>query len=1125
MSIVFRPMTREDYINSGGRILRGVNKSSYEYLADGLNSKRIFGDFDYINNEEQNCHRENIRGYIQLTKPVINYILARDNAKLLGKILGMPGDLCKRILSFETVWDKSIEEYVNPVDILDPSDMLCHAEIFEMLIGNFNFLDATLQEFKTIIGNKFLKKEYVDEDDWCEITRGKGDHELLGDYYFTPNSGFFKLLKKGRDVDEITSYIQQEFINTGEERIAYLLNSSKDKLYGMLFNEITVLPPGMRPDIDNRHDQFTMQYATIIAANDALHVTRQGGFTVKEIIQRYDNLNKHVSHLVYKSDPLKKNTFSALQKLASKKGFIRGKMLSKRQDYSGRSVIIVNPKLSINECALPKEMIPKLYRHHHIKASPAGSSAKILSDTTENNMASIRKLGLLKKIPVGLNRQPSLHRLSYLAFYPRESESKAIELNPLVTTGYNADFDGDTMAAHVPIGDQAIQEAIDLMLPTRNLFVPASGKCTLIPRQEIIYGLNVATDSKYKLGTPKKTYSTLEEAFLAVMTHKSKVYDTITVADRGTDLAGKFAMMYCVPASMHKGIKEVTKSSINWYVDSLILLGEGAFRESIDKMVLLGFRMAQLYAPTISILNDIDNEFLKDPFKEFHEVMEQAIRLYDNGFEEESAFNSKFNQELSKVEKKVEELIAEGLGEDNGFLKLVNSGARGTVSNLIQIYAYKGRIARSANEAFNAVIENNFSTGLTPLEHFISAYGTRKGLIDKVNKTADTGYQMRLMVHTAADAIVRKEDCGTIKGLNISKAELTNFVRIETDDPSEKDKAVTDVFIDMIVGRYEAGTNKYITEQEAKKIANSGNKANVTIRSPLTCEEQHCAKCYGVDLSIRGDVVIGTAIGIMAAQSIGEPGTQLTMRTFQKGGVAGKGDVTSDFDRIQAFTEMRQLRGKFSSYDPIAWAVGKVSTIPKGLNEKSVKIGNHNKTVVVDAHAEIKEEIKEIGEGLCVQQGDHDPNEILEYLGIEAAQKYLLFILYHTYIGKASINLKHFEVLVASMTMHAVVKTDRKDLKVGQFYTTQQLYKGSMLNTKVVSKLRGVKKIPLLKPNALSNIMMENIVSGLSRAVAMGNEDDLEGILQRAMLGLKPKVGTYYKGYAETRLENERCRV
>jgi DNA-directed RNA polymerase subunit beta' len=1109
MGIRFRPMTESDYKDSGGQVLRGASMDHYEYLSDGLNSKSIFGDFSSRNTAEQTCLRD--------------YVLSRYDATLLAKIIGISNKEASHILKFEKVWDKNLKELVSSSDIDDAKDMLCHGEIFKMYIDAFDFKEGIVDEFLRIIRKELISQSTDPNEDIGTVKKGSGILELLGGYYYTPSEGALRYVKKGRSLEEVTDFIQDKFIKTGDERIVYLLNSNKSRLYGMLFNYITVMPPGMRPDIQNRHDQFTTQYANVIAANDALAATKNGGYTVQEVIQRYASLDRVVSQLVYKSDERKPNQFSVTEKIQSKQGFIRSKMLSKRVDYSGRSVIVVNPRLSIDECALPKEMIPVLYRYHHLKESQGISAFKILNDSVENNTESIRRLKIMDKVPVVLNRAPTLHRLSALAYKAKVSKSKAIELNPLATTGFNADFDGDTMAVHVPLSSGSILEAQHLMMSTHNLFVPASGKCTLVPRQEIIYGLNVATSSKYSAGKVKKTFSNMDDLFEAVYSHKIKVYDTVAVEGHGTDFAGMMAMKHCLPQSMHKDVKEVTKDSINWYVESLIDKGLEVFKRGIDKMVLLGFRIAMLYAPTISVLNDINDEFLKDPFKEFHDSMEETIRLYEDGFEEEKTFNSRFNKELDKVEEIVKKKISSGLGEKNGFLRLVESGARGTVDNLIQIYAYKGRIAKSSNEAFNAVIENNFTSGLTPLEHFVSAYGTRKGLIDKVNKTADTGYQTRLMVHTCADAVITKEDCGTAEGLTIAKAELSQFSRMETDNEEKRKEAINNVFFEMIIGRYEAGTDRYITKKIAEEISSS--RSSIKIRSPFTCKEQFCSKCYGVDLSIQGESAVGLPIGFIAGQSVGEPGTQLTMRTFQKGGVAGKGDVTSDFDRIKAFTHMTELRGKFPTYDPISWGVGKILETPEGLDSKRISIQGYSGSVLVNSQAEIKEEVGEIGEGLCVQQGDHDPNEVLKYKGIEAAQKYLLYILYHTYLGKAGINLKHFEVLVACMTMHVVITTNRKDLKIGQFYTKRELLRSSMDGTKVLSTLHGVKRIPLQKESALSNIMMENVVYGLSRAVAMGNEDDLEGILQTVFLGLTPKLGTSFSGYMVDRLQKERCRA
>jgi DNA-directed RNA polymerase subunit beta' len=1160
-------MLESDYIrNSGGEVTEGYDKDRGVYLVNGLYSNRIFGEKPLKSEEIKDSSRDNIRGYITLNKPVINYILARSSASLLRKLLNISKSVMMEILNFNLVYSISRDKIVNIAEIESVSDMLCYGELIKLLIDRFDIETEICSEFKRLIAAKFFKdKENLNIG---EVTKYDGKIELLGNYFYTPNERYAPYVNGA----EITNYFLEEFLKTGEERIVYLLNlHTKDKLYGMIMEHLIVLPVGLRPTFQNRHDPLTKQYNAIIIANNELKFTNTGDYTIQEVVIQYRALDKLVRGIVVKYfDETKKNYKAVYQMLSGKEGFIRGNMLKKRADYSGRSIIVVDPKLSIDECGLPYKMIPKLYNAHYIKTMNRLGFSKFSEETDEAVVEALKNAGVFKYIPTMLNRAPTLHTLSYLAYYVVPVVSKAIHLNPLACPGYNADFDGDSMAAHVPQSDAAIWEAQSLMLATHNLFVPANGKCSIVPRQEIIYGLNVATSNKYDIADIKGIYSDLDLLNDDVMMHRIKVYDTVKL-NNVVGLAGRFAFMRCLPQDMWGYVKEITMKSIMEYVEQLLDHSLEDFKNSINKMVLLGFRMAMLYAPPLSIFSEIKDEWVKDPFKQFHKNMEVATMLYEKGFDEEDSYNSKFNKELDIVQREVVSRIKDSIGHDNGFVRMVESGARGNEDNLVQIFSFKGRIAKSSSEAFNAVIENSFVNQLTPLEHYMSAYGGRKGVIDKVHRTADTGYAMRRMWHVTSDMIVECEDCGTTKGISITKSEISRHLRGDSEDPIKKRAKIDTVFYDMVLGRYMAHDDKLLTgelnneirnrikdlertggssenisdlkhrinvnEQIKEKLNKSGDfitksiaedlmvsHEKVVIRSPITCKNPCCAKCYGTDLSIHGEAAVGLPIGIVAAESIGEPGTQLTMRTFHKGGVAGKTDVTNDFDRLESFIDLSRIgKNGLPTYDPIAWETGTVKESLVGIGKKEIMIGSSRRSKSITASAEIKKAVTK-GEGLCLQEGDHDVLEVMEYLGIEAAQMYLLFALYHTYLGRAAINLKHFEVLVANMTLHLIVKTDRPDLKVGDYYTSKELYSRNIEGTKYKTVLKGTTAVASLKQNALSNILMEDIIEGLSRAVLMEHAERFDGFLPAVAMGLKPRMGSSFNSFIQERFRKERCR-
>lgn len=1091
------PMKEEDYRSLGGQITSGNIMKDGANAPKGLNSPVIFGvDGESYMDSSRTVTRANVRGMIKLNRPIVNYVLGGPNGDMLCKILGIPKKDFQQVILFEVVWSiphGGLESASN-VSEYSIDDVLCYAELIEKWIEEFDITQAIMDEFvdifKECLGLKILPEE---------IAYGAGAMHIIGNWYYEPE------FITQEEIERYTEELNKHMIRSGNERIVYLINmKNKDALRGMLMNYISVLPPDIRPAMGSMIDQFTKKYSEVLKKNDQLEIAISSGHQVKEYLFSYSALAKSVSELLYKHNIRDKNYISIKEKLSTKHGLIRDKMLGKRSDYSGRSTIIVNPELGLDECGLPEEMIPKLFRYHAMKSEVFPNLDKLKAMSDKEVVDRLEKAGVLDRVPIMLNRAPTLHRLSFLGFKVKRAKTKAIELPPLVCPGYNADFDGDAMAAHVPCSDQAIEEVRELLLSTRNLFVPANGKPTLVPRQEIIYGLNVASAGYADKTKGKKSvgsYASLDSLTEAVLMHEIKVWDKAEVTGKGLDTAGRHVIRWCLPDELHDKVVEITKKSIDDYVSWILPFGITQYKKSIDRMVKIGFKLAKLYAPTCNILVDIEDEFLQDPFAQFHKNMAKTIDLHDRGFEDEESFQRKFDEEFRKVEVEMTKRIAGALGQDNGFLKLVNSGARGSVDNLVQIYGYKGRIKKSNYEAFNAVIENSFISQLYPLEHFISAYGTRKGMIDKVQKTGDTGYTGRLMYQAAADIIIREEDCHTDRGLKIRKADIMHYVKGE--DEEKRRLEVDKIFRDIIEGRYEFGTDRYITDEIARELTKS--KSSVIIRSPLTCKAQCCSKCYGEDLTIHGKAVRGLAVGFIAGQSIGEPGTQLTMRTFHKGGVAGKADMTSDFDRMQGFVQCSDISNK-SNYDPIAWHSGNV--VIKELPTKlRISIEGSNKSKEVPKTASIKP-VAVKGEGLCSIEGDHNVAEILEYDGLEAAQKYLLYSMHTTYFGKADINIKHFEVLIASMTMHVIFKSDRPDLRPGIMYTTAQLHEGSVQGVKWSNTIKSIQNLQSMKTDPLNTILTENFGHGMSRSMVLGLTSNYETQMGRLMLGMKPTVGT-----------------
>lgn len=1125
MGIKFSAMTKRDFSDLGGVIKVSYTKDSYDMLQNSLDSSSIFGEMDERGSDIISGKRDNMRAYIKLCKPVFNFVLGRSGLSLTAKILGIPAEDMKDVVNFEKVWPTWEEPYVlhKFSELLPGEDFLCGPELVKKWIDDFDIDAAIADCFRKIIiaaGGK----AGCELDDFGELNKDHRGIPLMGGYYLDPTNNP-DVMKGSNKIEGVTKYIEEEYLKSDETRLTFLINmSSKDNLYGAVQDSIVVIPPGMRPNLDKSRHVWTKAYARVIKASQELEIASMGEMSTDIFKIKYKKLNEAVYNLQYKTDPKNKKVYSILEKMKGKHGQIRALNLGKRQDYSGRSAVIINPFLSLNKIRIPKKMLPKLYRYHIMKCVNSDQAVNLLSQSKDDVCLKIlQDNNILNTVPVILGRQPTLHKHGMQAFWAEPTDARAIEVTPLVCPAYNMDFDGDTGHVEVPLSQEAIKEVRDLILTTQNLYMPATGECAICPRQDMLYGLYMCTRSTYSVSSPKMSCSSYAEVRELVINHALKVYDTVNVSGE-VELAGRIAFKSCFPKGMFGAtpnkldVVEINSKTIKRYVNSLLSKPNPVFIATIDSLVELGFKIARLYTASISLAKRLNSDTEKalaydQALAKFHESMKEEDELYDLGLEDASTYNLEFDQHFAEMEESMKQGIADKLGQDSGYWIMADSGARGNTSNLVQMFAYKGRIKKNDMESFNAIIENSCVTQLTSLEHFMSAYGGRQGQIDKSLKTGDTGYAMRQLWHATSKYVITSDDCGTTEGITITKSDIAQF--------SEDEKEVDKIFKKIIVGRFQAKSSLYITESNADNMVKTMDK--ITIRSPLTCKNPCCRKCYGSDPSTNDDAVIGLPIGFIAAHSIGEPGTQLVMKEFQKGGVASAGGVASNFDRMNNYIHCtslakRSAQGRYPTYDPIAWEDGEVCEQSAGALHKRVFIKEFGskRSVILPKDAVVKATAVK-GEGLCLKRGDYDINEVQKYCGIERAQIYLVHVLYHIYKTERDICSKHFEVLVASMTQHMIIETDRKDLKPGQYYTTKELLSGPTDKTRYVTRLIGVKQLPLIASNALSNIIFEDISRGLSKAILLERDEPLDDPLPRMAMGLSPKAGTYYKNFMTER--------
>lgn len=1100
MGVEFNVLTSKDYYERARKVEVPIAQQGMS--AFDLVSPAIFGSRHYEAEEDRTLQTYHMRGYIQLVAPVINEIVAGKDGRILANILGWkPKDMAS-VLKFEGVLDGGewVPKNEMPSECL-LSDIMMGPQAIAMEVNSFNIHDEFVREMENVV-KAFHKKKKADVRRLGNFSQNSGQLPVIGNWYYNPPSG------TAVNYDGWQDWMFDTYFNHEYSRLVYLYNLDRQgedgyrRLRSTIMDKIMVVPIDMRPGAKGqRTSRLTKMYGEVMKQNDFLSLVLHGYGSIDSAAAAYQSLQNAVRWLTDHHNKVNAGDKSIMEAIKTKHGHIRDKMLGKRIDYSGRSVITIDPFMSIRDIGVPKDMIPKLYRSAILRSMPNPDLHRYIGTSEEKNRACMRRVQeakLLDKIPVITGRQPTLHKPSMRAFHPKVTNDRSLHLNPLSVIGFNADFDGDQMYVRVPISDEAIEESNRLMRIEQNMFLPKNGECSVMPRQEIIYGLNVCTRPQAQ--TTGRMYSNWRELFDAIFTQECTI-NSFASCEGYSGTAGRVAFLCCVAKGMFSDEEwqtivdmEVTAKSIKFVVNRMVNTNANLAIDYIDRMVELGFRVAATYPPTLNLLDDEDISYAAE-MKEFHDTVEEDVNLYNMGWETDTEFDRTFNTAFEDcVEKKVKPRVESDIGEESGFVRMVKSGARGSSSNLLQMYGYKGRVVDGATGgAFRTVIEHSYVEQLTPLEHFVTAYGGRAGLIQKSLNTADSGYTMRKMWHTTSPYHIVCEDCGSKEGLTISRALLASTYG--------KDADIEAIFVDMVTGRYEAGTDKYITAADAKRIAQDKN-FSITIRSVLTCKNPCCKKCYGIDLSTNRVAQDGLPVGFIAAQSIGEPGTQLNMDAFKKGGVAsgGASKRLSGFHKLQAYTETADLH-EVPSYDPVAWATGVVNEIPKSDGTKTVTISGATGSVTLPADVMLRDEVMK-GEGMRLVPGDQDINELVKYGNLLDAQRYLCLALYSVYKDEGGVNIKHFEVLAAAMTMHMIMSTDQKDFVPGQWHDSLMLNGHDLSHTTYKTELKSVKQVQQLRPYALSKIIMEDVKAGLSAIALFGLTDPLTYPLNRIMMGL-----------------------
>ena len=1140
-----------------------INYRTLKPEKDGLFCERIFGP-----SKDWECHcgkykkirykgvvcdrcgvevtkasvRRERMGHIELAAPVSHIWYFKGIPSRMGLILDLSPRTLEKVLYFAN--------YI----VLDPAD-------------------SGLQ-YKQVL----TEKEYQDA------------REAYG-YNFRVGMGAESIMEllKAIDLEKDAAELKAELVDaTGQKRARIIkrlevvesFRESGNRPEWMIMTAIPVIPPDLRPMVQLDGGRFATSdlndlYRRIINRNNRLkHLLELGA---PDIIVRNEKrmLQEAVDALIDNgrrgrpvTGPGNRALKSLSDMLKGKSGRFRQNLLGKRVDYSGRSVIVVGPELKIYQCGLPKEMAIELFKPFVMK--------ELVANGTSHNIKNAKKMveklqpevwdvleDVIKEHPVMLNRAPTLHRLGIQAFEPILVEGKAIKLHPLVCTAFNADFDGDQMAVHLPLSQEAQAECRFLLLSPNNLLKPSDGGPVAVPSQDMVLGIYYLTQERPGNPGEGKFFKSVNEAILAyenkVITLQSriKVRITKTMPD-GTEMTGivestlgRFLFNEILPQDLGFVDRSIPGNELLLEVDFLVgkkqlkkilekvINTHGATKtaEVLDAIKATGYKYSTRAAMTVSISDMTVPPQKPEMIQNAQNIVDKITKNYKRGLITEEERYKEVVETWKKTDDELTKALLDGLDKYNNIFMMADSGARGSDKQIKQLAGMRGLMADTTGHTIELPIKSNFREGLEVLEYFMSAHGARKGMSDTALRTADSGYLTRRMVDVSQELIVRETDCCEnrpeisgmyVRGFMDGKEEIENLQeritgRFACETITNKD------------GEVLVKANHMITPRRAARIMSEGVSANggpieeVKIRTILTCKCKVgvCAKCYGANMATGEAVQVGEAVGIIAAQSIGEPGTQLTMRTFHSGGVAG-GDITQGLPRVEELFEARKPKGL-----AIITEIPGVAVINDTKKKREIIVTNpengDSKTYLIPYGSRIK-----IADGQVLEAGDEltegsvNPHDILRIKGVRAVQDYMIREVQRVYrLQGVEISDKHIEVLVRQMLKKIRIE-DNGDTEflpgtlvdVLEFEeVNENLEKEGKKPAEGKQVMLGITKASLATDSFLSAASFQETTKVLTEAAIKGKVDHLVGLKENVIIGKLIPAGTGLKRYRDIQLD------
>jgi DNA-directed RNA polymerase subunit beta' len=933
--------------------------------------------------------------------------------------------------------------------------------------------------------------------------------------------------------------------------------NTRNKPASMVLDCVPVIPPDLRPMVQLDGGRFATSdlndlYRRVINRNNRLKrladlgapeiiVNNEKRMLQEAVDSLFDNGRRGRPVTGPGNRPLK----SLSDMLKGKQGRFRQNLLGKRVDYSGRSVIVVGPQLKLHQCGLPKQMALELFKPFVMK--------RLVDLNHAQNIKSAKRMverarpvvwDVLEEViaehPVLLNRAPTLHRLGIQAFEPQLVEGKAIQIHPLVCTAFNADFDGDQMAVHLPLSAEAQAEARVLMLSSNNILSPASGRPITSPTQDMVLGLYFLTSLREKELGEGRAFSSIAEAVMAFdqgsLSLQAKIklrIDKSGIAETRETTLGRALFNEVLPADFPFVDYDVTKKLLGLIVDNL---AEGYAKvtvaQTLDALKSLGFYWATRAGVTISI-NDVVTPGRKREILEGYETKADKVQSqYEKGLITDDERRQELIEIWTLATNEVAKEMEDNFPRTNPVWMMVYSGARGNMMQIRQIAGMRGLVANPKGEIIPRPIKSNFREGLSVLEYFISTHGARKGLADTALRTADSGYLTRRLCDVAQDVIIREEDCGTDRGLTLKMAAKDSTGTLVRDDHVETSLFGRNLAEDVTAsGKVILNAGTDLGDRNIDTLVAAGIE-EVKVRSVLTCDSKvgQCAMCYGRSMAAGKIVDVGEAVGIIAAQSIGEPGTQLTMRTFHTGGaqLLGETQITHGLPRVQELFEARTPKG----VAPIAEAAGTVSFLEDAKGKKIVVTPEDGGEAVAYPITRRQKLLVEDGSRVTVGQqlvvGAIDPKQVLRILGPRQTQIHLVSEIQEVYrMQGVSIHDKHIEIIVRQMLKRiTVLEPGDTDLLPGELVERGRFEEE---NRRVVStggkaasgrpELMGITKASLATESWLSAASFQETTRVLTDAALSEKSDPLLGLKENVIIGKLIPAGTGLARYRNVRVE------